>query len=133
MPHCSACKRTKTDMNMRFSVVTMESGHYDHLMRVISRRHLRHYWAKHPETEHALKAWYDGVTSASWKTPQDVKKRHAAASFVGHNRIVFNIKGNAHRLVVAVEYRFGLVYIKFIGTHAAYDKVDVATISMDTP
>ena len=120
-------------MHMRFPVAAITNGRQDRLMRVISKRHLRDYWAKHPETEHALKSWYDGVKSASWKTPQDVQRRYATVSIVGHNRIVFNIKGKAHRLVVAVEYRFGLVYIKFIGTHAAYDKIDVTTISMDTP
>ena len=64
----------------------------------------------------------------SWATPQDIRDRYASASFVGHNRVVFNIKGNDYRLIAAVAYRFQAVYIKFIGTHAQYDRIDAATV-----
>jgi mRNA interferase HigB len=63
-----------------------------------------------------------------WTTPRQIKARYASASFVGKNRVVFNIKGNDYRLVVAIAYRFQAVYIKFVGTHAQYDKIDAATV-----
>lgn len=100
-------------------------------MRVIAKRRLVDYWTLHPDTEHALKAWYDEVTHASWQTPQDIRNRYANASFLANDRVVFNIKGNRHRLVVVVLYRFGKVFIKFIGTHAEYDKIDAARIQTE--
>jgi len=68
---------------------------------------------------------------ASWKTPQDIRQRYATASFLRGNRVVFNIKGNDYRLVVAVAYRFEAVYIKFVGTHAQYDAIDATTVEME--
>ena len=68
---------------------------------------------------------------ASWQTPADIKAHYRSASFVGNNRVVFNIKGNDYRLIVAIAYRVGIVYIKFIGTHAQYDAVDAATVDMN--
>ncbi len=100
-------------------------------MRVIAKRHLIAYWTKHPDAEHAIRAWYDEVRNAAWKTPQDIKKRYASASFLANDRVIFNIKGNRHRLIVAVVYRAGIVYIKFIGTHADYDKINPASIKME--
>jgi mRNA interferase HigB len=79
-------------------------------------------------SEQPLKAWYDEAKHASWSTPRQIKNRYASASFVGLNRVVFNIKGNDYRLVVAIAYRFQAVYIKFVGTHAQYDKIDAATV-----
>jgi mRNA interferase HigB len=100
-------------------------------MRVIAKKRLVEYWQKYPETEQPLKAWYDEVVQAEWQIPQDIKRQYANASFVANNRVVFNIKGNTHRIIVAVAYRVGAVYIKFIGTHKQYDKVDAATIEME--
>lgn len=100
-------------------------------MRVIAKRTLLAYAAKHPDAEQPLRAWYDEAASAIWKTPQDIKDHYASASFVANNRVVFNIKGNEYRLVVAVAYRFGVVFIKFIGTHKQYDKIDAATVETD--
>ena len=67
---------------------------------------------------------------ARWQTPQDIKNQYRNASVVGQNRVVFNIKGNDHRLIVAIAYQFGAIYIKFIGTHAEYDLIDAATVDM---
>lgn len=100
-------------------------------MRVISKKHLIEYWAKHPNAEQPLKAWYDEAVVAKWQTPQDIKDQYRSASVVGNNRIVFNIKGNDHRLIVAVAYRFGAIYIKFVGTHTEYDKINAATVEME--
>ena len=97
-------------------------------MKVIAVSTLRDFWARHPDAEQPLKAWYDEAKHAVWRTPQDIRQRYASASFVGHNRVVFNIKGNDYRLIVAVAYRFQAIYIKFIGTHTEYDRVDAATV-----
>jgi mRNA interferase HigB len=99
-------------------------------MRVIALRNIREFCDSHPAAAQALKAWTQEARRASWKTPQDIKKRYAGASFIGRNRVVFNIKGNEYRLIVAVAYRFEAVYIKFIGTHAQYDQVDAQTTEM---
>ncbi|AXI83660.1 type II toxin-antitoxin system HigB family toxin [Xylella taiwanensis] len=100
-------------------------------MRVIAKHHLVDYWTKHSDTEQPLKSWYDEVSKAEWKTPQDIKRQYASASFVANNRVVFNIKGNTYRLIVAVAYRFGAVYIQFVGTHRQYDQVDAATVETE--
>ncbi|RXZ42680.1 type II toxin-antitoxin system HigB family toxin [Crenobacter cavernae] len=100
-------------------------------MRVIALKNLLAFAQRHPLADQALRAWYEEAIKSSWQTPQDIKARYASASFVGHNRVVFNIKGNDYRLIVAVAYRFGAVYIKFIGTHAEYDKIDAATVEME--
>lgn len=100
-------------------------------MRVVAKKHLSAYWTRHPEVEQSLRAWYDEALNAHWATPQDIKNQYASASFVANNRVVFNIKGNNHRLIVAIAYRFGALYIKFVGTHEAYDKIDAATVEME--
>mgnify|MGYP006199370373 CR=1 FL=1 len=68
------------------------------------------------------------MANAQWRTPQDIKAHYASASFVANNRVVFNIKGNDYRLIVAISYRFQAVYIKFIGTHTEYNRIDAATV-----
>lgn len=100
-------------------------------MRVIALKHLRDFLLRHPPATQALQAWAEEARTASWKTPQDIRQRYASASFLRGNRVVFNIKGNDYRLVVAVAYRFEAVYIKFIGTHAQYDAVDAQTVEME--
>ncbi|MDP1656727.1 MAG: type II toxin-antitoxin system HigB family toxin [Hylemonella sp.] len=97
-------------------------------MRVISKAVLVEFWRKHPASRHALQTWFEDASHAQWKSPQEIKTRYASASFVGTNRVVFNIKGNDYRLVVAVAYRFAALYIKFVGTHAQYDMIDAATV-----
>ena len=71
------------------------------------------------------------MAKAKWTNTQDIKNRYVSAGFVGRNRLVFNLKGNEYRLIVAVAYRIGAVYIKFIGTHAEYDKVDAETVETE--
>lgn len=89
---------------------------------------LREFWELHPDARQSLQAWYDDVRHAVWNSPADIKAVYRNASFVGNNRVVFNIKGNDYRLIVAVNYRFAIVYIRFVGSHSLYDKVDAATI-----
>jgi mRNA interferase HigB len=97
-------------------------------MKVVAVRSLRGFWERHPDSEQPLKAWYDEAKHASWNTPHDIRNHYASASFIGRNRVVFNIKGNDYRLIVAIAYRFQAVYIKFIGTHAEYNRIDAATV-----
>lgn len=101
---------------------------YNTRMRIISRRTLREFWAKRPDVKRPLQAWYANVKRANWKTPSDIKAAYRNASFVENSRVVFNIKGNSYRLVVAIKYQYGIVYIRFVGTHQEYDKIDAATV-----
>lgn len=98
------------------------------IVRVIAKKTLRAFWENHNDCEQQLKAWYEEALGASWKTPNDIKRDYPSASFLEDNRVVFNIKGNNYRLIVKVNYRFGMVWIRFIGTHAEYDQVDATTV-----
>lgn len=97
-------------------------------MRVIARKTLRDFWEKHPDSEQQLKAWYQEAEEAKWKGPYDIKKNYPSASTREDNRIVFNIKGNHYRLIVRINYAYGMVWIRFVGTHAQYDKIDATKI-----
>ncbi len=97
-------------------------------MRVISRKILREFWEKHPDVRQPLQAWYADVKQAVWTNPGEIKNVYRTASFLVNNRVVFNIKGNRYRIVVVVRYRYGLVYIRFVGTHKEYDRIDAKTI-----
>lgn len=99
-------------------------------MRIISITSLKQFWETHNQAEQPLKAWVDEVKKAQWKTPRDIKDKYRSADFLSNNRVVFNIKGNDYRLIVAVAYRFQAVYIKFVGTHTEYDKIDADTVDM---
>jgi mRNA interferase HigB len=100
-------------------------------MRVIAKKHLIQFWMVHQNSEQPLRAWYDEAVSATWQSPQDIKNHYRNASFIGNNRVIFNIKGNDYRLIVAVAYKIGVIYIKFIGTHLAYDSIDAKTVKME--
>ncbi len=97
-------------------------------MVIIAKSALIRYIAKHNDTLVPLMEWYDIVTEVDWASFSDVKNTFNSADYVGNERVVFNIKGNRYRLVAAVIYSIRTVYIKFIGTHAEYDKIDVKTI-----
>ena len=97
-------------------------------MRIIARRTLRDYWEKHPSAEQVLKSWFREASAAIWNEPADVKARYRSASIIGGNRVVFNIGGNKYRLITQINYSFKIVYIRFIGSHAAYDKINAETI-----
>jgi mRNA interferase HigB len=103
-------------------------------VRIIARKTLRNFIAvlqgskDQKAVKSVLDAWFHEVQSAAWKTPTDVTRAYANASIVGNDRVVFNIKGNAYRLVVAIDYRRQIVFIKWLGTHADYDKIDVKTV-----
>ena len=97
-------------------------------MRIISRRTLTNYWERNPETEQALKSWFDEVSNALWTSPNELKEQYCNASIITSKRVVFNIKGNNYRLAVDIEYRIGIVFIVWIGTHKEYDKLNVRKI-----
>ena len=98
------------------------------MMRIVARSTLREFWEIQAEAEPALRAWIDDVAQANWQTPADIKSIYANASIIANNRVVFNIKGNKYRLIVHVRSDISIIFIRFVGTHAEYDKVDAATI-----
>ena len=106
----------------------MRGAVYNEDMRIIARKTLREFWETHADAKQALQAWYADTKAATWKTPADIKSVYHNASFITHNRVVFNIKGNQYRLIVAIQYEYGIVYIRFIGSHQEYDKIDAAII-----
>ncbi len=97
-------------------------------MRTIAKRTLREFWQRYPDAEEPLLAWYREVEAEDWDTPAKVKAKYRNASIVGDNRVVFNIKGNDYRLVVKINYRYRVVYVCFVGTHAEYDTIDVEEV-----
>lgn len=97
-------------------------------MRIIAKSTLKNYWVQRPETEGPLKSWFYEAQNADWKKPADVKDKYRSADPIADNRVVFNIKGNNYRLVVKIHYNTGIIFIRFIGTHAEYDKIDAEKI-----
>lgn len=100
-------------------------------MRIIAKSTLRKFWQRpgHEDAQGPLESWYDEATQATWASPQDIKAQYRNASICGNNRVVFNIAGNKYRLVVEMQYRVGIAWVKFVGTHARYDKIDVETVN----
>ena len=97
-------------------------------MRIIALSTLRAYARRMPDSAKALGAWYEVAKAATWRNAAEVKLTYGSASIINAERIVFNIAGNKHRLIVAADFRRSIFFIKFIKTHAEYDQVDVATI-----
>ena len=98
------------------------------MKRIFSKGTLRDYWEKHADCEQYLKTWYDTAMNADWKSPSDVKQTYSSASILKGGRIVFNIKGNTYRLITRINFEKQWMFIRFIGTHAEYDKIDTETI-----
>ncbi len=97
-------------------------------MRIIAKRTLRDFWARHPDAEQPLLAWYREVEKEDWTTPAGLKARYPSASIIGGKRVVFNIKGNSYRLVARINYQKRLVRIRFIGTHSEYNRVNAKEV-----
>ena len=97
-------------------------------MRVLAFKPLRDFWLKHPDAKQPLKVWFDLASQAQWRQPADIKAQIGNASILKNRRVVFNIKGNDYRLVVGVAYNTNLLFVKFIGTHKAYDAIDAETV-----
>ena len=97
--------------------------HYGDSMRIIAKSTLRRFWAANPQAQVPLERWYNYAKKANWKTPAHVRKYANSADFVG-DRVIFNIGGNNYRLIVKIEYEFGDIYIRFVGTHEEYDRIE---------
>ncbi len=97
-------------------------------MRVIAKKILRDFWERHSDSEQQLKSWFQEASNANWKNPNQVKKEYPSASILEDSRMVFNIKGNKYRLIVKINYDYKMVWIRFIGTHAEYDKINANKI-----
>ncbi|HJZ21190.1 MAG TPA: type II toxin-antitoxin system HigB family toxin [Bradyrhizobium sp.] len=99
-------------------------------MQVIARRTLREFWARYPRAEGPVRAWLAVAASAHWAGPAEIKRQFGSTvDFVGDNRVIFDLGGNKYRLVVHVSFVFSRVLVKFIGTHAEYDRIDPETVS----
>jgi len=96
--------------------------------RIFAKSTLREYWEKHPDSEQYLKTWFDTAISSDWSNPNSVKQTYASASILKNSRIVFNIKGNSYRLVAKFNFGKKWIFIRFIGTHTEYDKINANTI-----
>jgi mRNA interferase HigB len=99
-------------------------------MRIIAFRTIREFWEKpeYVDSETSLRSWYHDVKRSDWKNTNDLKQQYKNASVLGDGRIVFNIKGNSYRLIVLIDYDFQIIFIRFIGTHYQYDRIDAKTI-----
>ncbi len=97
-------------------------------MRIIAVKTLKLFWQKHNDAEQPLKAWYAEANAADWKSPADIRKLYRTASVLSNRRVVFNIKGNDYRLVTAINYSLRIVYIRFVGTHKEYDRINAEEI-----
>jgi mRNA interferase HigB len=97
-------------------------------LRVIAKKILRDFWEKHADCEQQLKSWFRETEKAEWENPNQIKLEYPSASILNDNRVVFNIKGNNYRLIVKISYDYQMVWIRFIGTHADYDKINAETI-----
>jgi mRNA interferase HigB len=97
-------------------------------MRIISRKTIRGFCERFPDAQKSLQAWYADTKQAHWNDPNDIKKVYKNVSIVANKRVVFNIKGNDYRLVVAINYKFSIIYVRFVGTHKEYGKIDVTEI-----
>lgn len=97
-------------------------------MKLISVAKLKHFWIMYPDSEQQLKAWVDEIKKSNWQSPNDIKAIYKSASILKNRRVVFNICGNKYRLIVAIAYQQQIIYVKFIGTHEQYDKVDANAV-----
>jgi mRNA interferase HigB len=97
-------------------------------MRVIAKKILREFWEKHPDSKDQLKTWFKEASKANWSDPKDIKNEYPKAGILKGGRMVFNICGNKYRLITQINYLRQWVFIRFIGTHSDYDKIDADTI-----
>ena len=97
-------------------------------MRIIAKKILREFWDVHPDCEQQLKAWFYETSKSEWTKPNDIKTEYPSASFLADNRVMFNVKGNNYRLIVKLNYDYQIIWIRFIGTQAEYDKINANKI-----
>lgn len=99
-------------------------------MRIIARKTLRDFWEQYPDSESGLRHWYERISKNDWLMPSDIATSFKGADIIDSERVVFNIARNKYRSVVAFDYEFQTCWVKFIGTHAEYDRIDVKTIDI---
>lgn len=97
-------------------------------MRIIAKKILRDFWTIHKDCEQQLKSWYQEASKAEWKNLNELKAEYPNASILSDNRVVFNIKGNTYRLIIKMNFDYQMIWIRFIGTHPEYDKIDATKI-----
>lgn len=111
-------------------VVTRLVTWYVFAMQVIARRTLKEFWARYPHAEGPVRAWFAIAAKAKWAGPAEIKRQFGGTvDFVGDNRVIFDLGGNKYRLIVHISFEFGRVLVKFIGTHAEYNRIDPETVS----
>lgn len=98
-----------------------------HFMRVIAKRTLREFYQQpaHQDAQGPLEAWHAEALKADWQSPHDIKGQFRNASIINNTLVVFNIAGNKYRLIVDVDYDRQALFVKFVGTHAQYDKINL--------
>lgn len=98
------------------------------MKRIVAKRTLREFWEKHADSEQYLKTWYETTKNSNWTSPNDIKETYINASILKDNRVVFNIKGNSYRLIVKFNFDRQWAFIRFVGTHAEYNKINADTV-----
>lgn len=98
------------------------------MKRIIAKRTLKEFWMKHPDSEQSLKTWYETAKNGNWTSPNEIKQTYKSASILKDSRVVFNIKGNAYRLIVKFNFERQWAFIRFVGTHTEYDKINADII-----
>ena len=99
-------------------------------MRIIARNTLVSFWSRHPETEASLRHWHEVTAAAAWATPLDVIADFSKAKSLNGERVRFEVAGGDYRMVVAFDWHRSIAFIKFIGTHADYDRIDALTVNL---
>jgi mRNA interferase HigB len=97
-------------------------------MRIIALKTLKEFWELHPDVEQPLRAWHDDAKRAAWEKPADITAKYVNARAISDNRVIFNVRGNKYRLIVKIHYQSGIVFIRFVGAHSEYDKIDATII-----
>lgn len=113
-------------MLFRFLFVLLHQNSY--FMRIFTEQAIKKFSESHPDSLTALQVWVSVVKTSRWTCFADIKKDFNSVDAIGNQRYVFNIMGNHYRLVVVIKFTIGFVYVRFIGTHSEYDKIDCKTI-----
>jgi mRNA interferase HigB len=119
-------KRTQKFANQELLYVF--ALYLDDMKRIIAKKTLRDFWEKHADAEQYLKTWNETAKNSNWNSLNEIKQTYINASILKDSRIVFNIKGNSYRLIVKFNCERQWAFIRFIGTHAEYDKINADTI-----
>ena len=102
--------------------------YFYNVKRIVAKRTLKEFWEKNPDSKNYLETWFETAKAANWKKPNDIKEFYSTVSILKNSRVVFNIKGNEYRLVVKINYSKQWLFIRFIGKHSDYDKIDANKI-----